>query len=245
MVTRTVLNGTAVSYVVSWILVTDYALACIPHFVVGHQYYEVYRLMTAMAVNSDFVSLLLAFLTFAPTGNTLENSLGSFVLVWLTLVVFTLGTNVIFTLTCLLLSSISDDSTWKMSSSSGIWTALIGLLALECCLAAKNVPGSSRKLLFWDIPVLYYPLALLALFSLLSGRFQLAYVISVCLGYAIGHELCPWLNLSPSAVKRWEESSIFLNTRFRQQGWVLGPSVMGPAAWSQEASGESRQVRAE
>jgi hypothetical protein len=50
VVTRMILNLTVASYGCSWIISTDYALACIPHFVIGRGYYELYRLFVALPV---------------------------------------------------------------------------------------------------------------------------------------------------------------------------------------------------
>ena len=63
-----------------------------------------------------------------------------------------------------------------------VWTVLLSIIAVEC---AQAPPNSKRKLFFLEIPVLYYPLVLLALFSLFAG-FRLAYCLGVAVGYLQG-----------------------------------------------------------
>jgi hypothetical protein len=54
--------------------------------------------------------------------------------------------------------------------------------AIDC---VKAPPNSMRKLFFFTVPTIYYPLALFALFSLLGG-FQISYLLSIGLGYVYG-----------------------------------------------------------
>jgi hypothetical protein len=42
-----------------------------------------------------------------------------------------------------------------------------------------------RKLFFFSVPTLYYPLALFGLFSIFGG-FQFSYLLSIGVGYAYG-----------------------------------------------------------
>jgi len=235
LVTRTILNVLVVSYLGSWIVEPNYGLACIPQFVV--HYYEIYRLITSVVVNQTLFSVLFASLSFVRTGKILEESLGSASVAWLCLAVFTLLTNSIFLGIQLIGSYVTSDSSLLLTSSSGIWVVLFGLISMECCHAAQY--QNTRKLILFDVPTIYYPLALLVLFSLFSGRFQLSYAISTALGYGLGKGKLESLKLRPIFAKALEESSFFLNTRLSQRGWISGPGASGMAAWSQLENNDS------
>jgi len=243
LVTRSVLNLLTVSYLLSWFVDLEYALACIPQFVV--HYFELHRLLTSVVVNQNLISVIFACLSFLNAGKLLEESLGSAAVAWLCLCVFTVLTNTIFFLAIEFLTFyVTDDSSLLLNSSSGIWVVLFGLIAMECSQAAQY--QAKRRLFVFNVPTLFYPLALLALFSFLSARFQLSHAISTALGYGLGNGKLDLLKVRHSHAKALEESSLFLNSRLRQRGWVLGPAARGSAAWSQtesDDSGDHRQVR--
>jgi len=238
VVTRTILNVLVVSYILSYIVDLKFAMACIPEFML--RYYEIYRLVTPVFVNQTLFSVLFAGLSFVQTGKLLEESLGSAAMAWLCLVVFTLATNTLFVALYILGFYMTGDSSMLLSSSSGMWVILFGLISMECCHAAQYQP--KRRLFFFEVPTIYYPPALLALFSLFSGHFQLSYAISVALGYGLGNGKLEVLKARPTHVKALEESTMFLNSRLRQQGWVGVPAARGSAAWSQAEPDDGTQV---
>lgn len=228
-VTRVLLNGLVISYFVSWIVDLQYAMAFIPHFVV--QYYEIYRVLTSVLVNQDFLSLAFAFFSFLRTGKLLEEAEGSATMAWLSIVVFTCFTNLLFLAAKICHAYMFNDPSVLLHGSSGIWMVLFGMMALECTHATQYQPHATRKLLLCNIPTLYYPVAILLLFSFLSGRFQLSYAISCVLGYGIGYGKLEFLKLRQSYGKVLEESSVFQNSRIRQLGWISASSARGSASW--------------
>jgi hypothetical protein len=61
----------------------------------------------------------------------------------------------------------------------GIWSVLLAIIAVEC---AQAPPDQKRKLFFLTVPAVYYPMVLLALFSMFAGV-KLAYCLGVAVGY--------------------------------------------------------------
>ena len=106
-----------------------------------------------------------------------------------------------------------------------------GNVGVECGQVAPY--QVTRRWLVFNVPTLFYPLAMWELFSLLSGGFHLSDTISLALGYGLGKGKLDFLKVSSRHVKALEESNMFLNSRLRQIGWVGGPAARGAAAWSQ------------
>ncbi len=115
-------------------------------------------------------------------GVRLEQSMGSslFAALFFTL---TIATNILFLIISILLWGLTSKSNYLMAASLGIWTVLLGIIAVEC---SEAPPDTKRRLFFIEVPALYYPLVLLALFSMFAGV-KLAYVLGVVVGYAYGH----------------------------------------------------------
>lgn len=223
LVTRYCMTGIFTSYMSSFFVDPTMALANIPLFTV--QKLELYRLVLSPIVCTDFLNLLFAYLSFLDNGKRLELSLGSAPFAWL---LFTIGTitNLLFLLICETLYLITGNDTTLLQYSVGIWTILFGMIAMEC---AKAPPTMTRRLFFLQVPTLYYPLALLALFSLF-GAFRISYFISILVGYAIAHGKLDTLKLNSSTFQTWEDGC--LRNFTTRQGWVLTNAASGPNAWS-------------
>lgn len=78
--TRSILIIQVISYVVSWLWNPHYALANIPHFVLFR--FEVYRIILSPLVNTQLITLIFAFLSFAELGKRLEYSMGTVAFGW-------------------------------------------------------------------------------------------------------------------------------------------------------------------
>lgn len=246
-VTRTFVQVSVASYLVSWIVNLHYALSCIPQFVVI-QHYEVYRVVTSPLVNDDLISLAFGVVCLNRSSRLLEESVGSTGLLWYIAAVFTVLTNLLFLVISWALSALSGDNSYLLLSSSGIWNVVFGVMAIECCRDTLR----TRKLFLWEIPTVYYPLAIFAFICLLSGmHLSIPHGISLALGYGIGkaNYLLEALNVRSHHVKALEESNAFLTSRVRLQGWIMGPAALGSSAWSNRQDddnhqgNEDRQVR--
>ena len=95
----------------------------------------------------------------------------------------TIVTNILFLVVSVLLWGLTSSESYLTAASLGIWTVLLGVIAVEC---SEAPPDMKRRLFFFEVPALYYPLVLLALFSMFAG-FRLAYGLGVAVGYAYGY----------------------------------------------------------
>jgi len=237
LVTRYILTIQVISYITSWVVNPQYALANIPHFVLWK--FEIYRLILSPLVNTSIISLVFAFMSFLDHGKRLEYSLGSTCFGWLCLMIGSL-TNLLFLCLSVILWALSNrEPAYLFLSAAGIWLILFGIIAMECAQAPRD---SKRKFFVWDIPTLYYPLALYLLFALLGGGLSMSYFISIGLGYAYGFGKLDSLKLSSTRARRWEESLLANFTR--RDGWVVGQAATGSAAWIDvESAGMVRVTR--
>lgn len=90
----------------------------------------------------------------------------------------TLVSNALFLIISIILWGLTNSQGYLVGASMGIWSVLLAIIAVEC---AQAPPDTQRRLFFFTVPTLYYPLVLLALFSMFAGV-KLAY----CLGVAVG-----------------------------------------------------------
>ena len=249
-VTRSILLTLAVSYLASWFFDPQYALGNMLQFTIFE--FEVYRILLSPLVNDSFFSLLFAFLSFQPLGQRLEYSMGSAAFGWLCLMMG-FWTNILFLILSLLLCYATNDWSYGIISSSGIWIILFGVMALECLRAPRGTP---RRLFCYDVPVQYYPLALYAVFALVGGRMLWGQLISMGLGYVLGlvssgestvsipgGGLLERMVLIGSAKSKDLEDR-YLSSLCSRPGWVVSHSATGTGAWSEDAgSGGMQMVR--
>lgn len=176
LITRYVLNSLLISFLLSFFANPAYALANIPLFTIFK--FELYRVLTSPLICSDILSLFFAFMGFMNHGIRLEQSMGSslFGSLFFTL---TLVSNGLFLAISILLWGLTNSESYLVAASMGIWSVLLAIIAVEC---AQAPPDTKRKLFFLTVPTVYYPLVLLALFSMFAGV-RLAYVIGVAVGY--------------------------------------------------------------
>lgn len=124
-----------------------------------------------------------------------------------------------------------------MAASVGIWTVLLGIIAVECSGAP---PDTKRRLFFFEVPTVYYPLVLLALFSMFAGV-KLAYCLGVAVGYAYGYGKLDRWKVKVETVRKWEnrEEGGCISGFVRRVGFITLGMASGPNAWL-EGSGGSR-----
>ena len=223
LVTRYITKTLTISYILSFIYDPGYALSNIPFFTLHR--FEVYRIFTSHFICAQLISLIFAYLSFTESAKRLEYSIGSTAFLTLSLTMGTLS-NILFLIICETLYFVEGNQIWLLQSSEGIWVILFGLIAIECCHAPTE---SKRRLFFFEIPTLYYPIGLLVFFSLLAGV-KLSWGFSVGIGYAYGYGYCDFLKCSSSTFRAWEDG--FLRNFTTRKGWVVGHAASGEEAWS-------------
>ncbi len=104
---------------------------------------------------------------------------------------------------------------------------ILGIIAMECSYGPE---GSKRRLFFVEVPTLYYPIALLALFTLFFGLGKgslffrlLPCLISISLGYAYGFGRLDFLKLSIERRRRLEGG--IMRSFTSRPDWVAGPAT--------------------
>jgi len=207
LITRYVLNAIVISFFTGFFFSPAYLLANIPIFTIFK--FQLYRILTSPLICTDILSLFFAFMGFMNHGVKLEQSMGSsmFAVLFFTL---TIVTNILFLIISILLWGLTNNQSYLAGVSMGIWTALLGIIAVEC---SEAPPDTKRRLFFLEVPTLYYPLVLLALFSMFAGP-QLSYILSVAVGYAYGHgKLDRWkVKVETVRRKNWNDSQVICRT---------------------------------
>ena len=123
-----------------------------------------------------------------------------------------------------------ENPKWLFLPCFGVWILIFGLLSIEC----SQLPASTtRRLFVVEVPIRYYPLALLVLFSLFGG-FQLSYVLSIVIGYAYQQGKLDKLKVDPGRIQSWEQSTV-LEGYVRQQGWITN-DASSRGDWSEAAA---------
>lgn len=217
LVTRYTLNAITFTFILGFIVDTSYALSNIPFFVIFR--FELYRLVLAPFLCESLLTLIIFYFSFLNYGKRLEVVMGS---TNFGFIIFSIGTltNITFLVISIINYILTQNSAVLLHSTSGIWTVLLGVIALECSSAPE---GSKRKLFVVDVPTKYYPLVLVAFFAMLSGGgFPVSYLISVGIGYSYGYGKLDRLKLGVSRRQSWEAS--LLRKFTMRQGWIVGPS---------------------
>ena len=223
------------------------AIINIPYFTIFK--FEIYRLFLSQFDCKTFLNLILGFMSFVAQGKRLEYSIGStnFALVFLFIGI---GSNVLFTLISLVMYIFAGNyEPHLMHESGGIWQMMLGIIALECSFGPE---GSKRSLFFMEVPTLYYPLVLLALFTIIFGLREgsilfhlLPYLFSIGLGYAYGFGKLNFVKLSADR-RRGLERGIMRSFTSRPD-WVVGPTtddwvMIAPTSVSSRGGSNSTDV---
>lgn len=234
-VTRSILTTLCITWLLGLVMDLSYATATVPYFCVFK--FELYRIVISPMICQSILSLVFAFLSFTDNGKRLEHSMGSAAFGWYLLTV-AVCTNVAFLLLLFLANGLTGEPGFLWYRSVGIWTILFGIVAADCSQAPSS--DNKRRLFFFTVPTIYYPIALWGLFALMGG-FDLADLLSVGVGYAYGHGYLDKLKLSPSRFHQWEETVL---ANFAQRpGWVAGHAATGEDAWINNATVSHRQGR--
>lgn len=128
--TRTILQVQAISYLVSWIVDPHYALANIPQFVIFR--FEIYRIVLSPLVNTQFITLLFAFMSFSDLGKRLEYGMGTAAFAWFCAGVALIA-NFGLLVSAVVLYAMSGEPGYLLMSSSGVWLILYGAIAAGTC----------------------------------------------------------------------------------------------------------------
>ena len=230
MVTRTIMTTQAVGFIMNIFFDLSLGLGNIPVFIVYK--FEIYRIFTSLFICTNFLELVIAYFNFLPRGKRLEYSMGSteFACFLLTVGVMT---NVLYICLAFLLDGLQGG--WLAIPSFGLWNILFGVVAMECTKAQNPV----TKLFLWNIPTIYYPVALFVFFSFL-GNFSLAHLISIALGYGFGYGHLESFRISSSRCKVWEEMYLqgFVNA---DRNFIVSNLAMGSGAWRDDVATEQEE----
>ena len=168
-------------------------------------------------------------------GKRLEYSMGS-TNFGLLLVSIGVGSNLIFTVLTWTFYVVTGHEPYMMHHCGGLWLLIFGIIALECSLAPA---GSQKRLFLMDVPALYYPIALLALFRLFfaagstssssSSGGSLFFILetmpdllSIGIGYGLGFGKLDFLKISVEKRRKLEAG--VLRSLVGKIGWVTGPA---------------------
>ena len=215
--TRYALVSFTITFLISPFLPLQVALVNIPYFTIFNL--EVYRLLLCNFLCNGILNLIFGFIIFLDLGKRLEFAMGSTNFAVLLLIIG-IGANSIFTAGAIILYIITGFKPYIMTQSGGIWILIFGSVALECSLAPN---GSKKRLFVMDVPTIYYPLALLGLFTLFgfdSSMFTVD-LLSIGIGYAYGYGKLDSLKVSVERRRRLEAG--LLRSFTNRIGWVVGP----------------------
>ena len=161
--TRHTLVALFVCYGLSFFIDASMAVSNIPFFTVQHL--EVWRLVLSPLFSNSLLNLIFVCMMFSPLGTKSERALGT---VGFGALLFTLAVsaNALFCGVCYLcaLTGVYEAVFYR---ASGFWPLMFSLLVVE----SMHAPDVERRLFMlpFAIPNKYFPLALYALVSLVSG----------------------------------------------------------------------------
>jgi membrane associated rhomboid family serine protease len=224
LVTRAVLIVQFATFLLSYLVDLTYAIANTPNFTIFH--YEVYRILLSPFICTSFLSLVFAYLSFGDNGRRLEFSMGSSAYVVLLLTIGVL-TNLLHLAVFMTFYFLTNNEVYLFTKSYGIWIILFGIISIECAQAPQN---SMRKLFFFTVPAIYFPILLLLLFSVFGGL-QVPYVLSMGIGYAYGRGMLDCLKASRARCSQLENT--LFSTISLQDGWIVSNDAVGNSAWQE------------
>jgi membrane associated rhomboid family serine protease len=229
LVTRCLLQSQAITWVISFFIDFSLAVGNVPQFTIFK--FEIYRILLSPFICPNLMSLVFAYISFADSGRRMEHTMGSTAFGML---ILTMGilVNLLHLLVCFLLNAVTGSPSWLFLNCVGVWVIIFALLSVECSQASTT---STRRLFFFSVPTRYYPLALLALFSLL-GSFQLAYLLSIGVGLVYQQGYLVALKLDSTRIQRWEQT--ILESYVNREGWVSNDAA-GMGDWNETESDQA------
>lgn len=236
LVTRYVITLACCTYVSSWFVDPTFALTNIPMFTVER--FELYRILTSSLLCPTLLNLIFAYLSFVESGKRLEYAMGSGAFAYLLFLLAVL-TNLLYLLGSFILFGLTSNHLYLMGSCGSIWIWILSLLASECSRAPC---GSTRRLFVVNVPTLYFPLAILLLFSLLSGSISTPFCLAVAAGYAYGYGHLSRFQVTPERITKWETNQGCLSNFAKRDGWIYRSDAQGIGAWSNNTSSAQQQV---
>ncbi|KAJ1457831.1 hypothetical protein M885DRAFT_562312 [Pelagophyceae sp. CCMP2097] len=223
LVCRKVCEVLVCAYAVSWVFDLSAALSVVPFFVVRRL--QVYRLVLSPLVGNSLISVLLTVLTVGDgVGPRLERSLGSMRLAAL-VASSVVGVNVAFVALCYAVVSLGALDA-ALFTSRGLWHTVLTLVAVECL----SGPEAARRLLCLpvDVPRLYYPVALGALWMLFSGGLGLDIPLAVGFGYLDNFGYLDAMIYRPLAARCGRFDSACADSH---ADYISARAALGAAAW--------------
>ena len=190
-------------------------LSNIPAFSVFH--FEIYRLVLSPFVNNSIITFIIMLLFFPTMGTQMEQAMGSAAFGGLFLSL-TLCTNLAFAFICTFLSFFGMPEA-LLSECAGFWVQLFSIITIDCM---KN-PDQVRRLMCipFDIPSMYFPLALYAFFSLFGGV-QLSFGVAILVGYAWSKGVLDKFKFTDNYCESLEDTGgFFYNIARNSTGWIF------------------------
>ena len=221
LITRSTLQTLTFVYASSWIFDFSSHIANIPYFTLLKL--EFYRLLLAPFLCQSLFSLVFVGMSFSSLGARLEQILGSGGFLSL-MVSIALLSHLSFVLLASILFYLFNDVSAMFYSAQGFWSVLMGLIVIE----SHNSPQPTRRLLFlpFQIPTPYYPLALIAFFTLFMGV-KMDMLLSTAVGYGIVNNKLDFVMVKKETLVGWEAEGGFLSYLGHREGWVGASNSSG------------------
>ena len=202
-------------------LVSARTFAVIPQLCLRSWDLGLHRMLLSPLFETSIFGILFVAMSFSGMGARLESMYGSGGLLAL-MAALGAASNFLYVAACVLLSF--ADPFVMLSHSAGFWPLLLALIVIECHAA----PDARRRMMFLpcEVPSRYYPLAILALFSLFGGN-MLPLIVATGAGYAQVYGYLAALAPAPDTLARWESGGGWLSSWAAKPGYVLQGAASG------------------
>ena len=221
--TRTLMSLVIAFYLVSWFVPTAF-LACCSYQVTRLQ---LWRLFTSPFAVRGLLELLFGLLVTYQQLPALELQLGTLSCLFMYGTITAL-TNLLYVAATVLITVASGNSLGRAGGCvSGLWAPFMALLTIQ------TRRSSQESMSFWgmcNIPTKWYPLFLVAIFSLL-GSDPVSLLAGVAVGFAYESGRCSVMQLSDARLQGWDvrmQASPSLSPIYFAPGYT--PHVSAPLA---------------
>ena len=238
--TRALLSLVTAFYLASWFVPTAF-LACCSYQVTRLQ---LWRLFTSPLAVRSILELLFGIMVTFQQLPPLEQQLGTLSCFFMYSTVTAL-INVLYICVNVTITVASGSSLGRAGGCvSGLWAPFMALLTIHTRRSGQESQS------FWglcNIPTKWYPLFLVALFSLL-GTDPISLLAGVAVGYAYEQGRCKGVQLSDERLQAWDvrlQCSALLSPVYHAPGYVPHVSAQLPPALPQALQVRQGQAQAD